>query len=73
MTRLRTIWGIPFSIFSQDSASRFTFSNLLKEKSKRFVEEEFLEWKNDSLILSDRGKLIADKIILELMFEAEVN
>ncbi|HYV91562.1 MAG TPA: radical SAM family heme chaperone HemW [Chitinophagales bacterium] len=65
MTRLRTIWGLPLSIFN------FQFSNLLREKSKPFVEEKFLKWQNDSLILTDRGKLIADKIILDLMFDVK--
>lgn len=63
MTELRTMWGLSISDFG------LGISDLLKGKSKPFVEDGFVELNSDSLILTDEGKLIADKIILELMIE----
>ncbi|MFI5134940.1 MAG: radical SAM family heme chaperone HemW [Chitinophagales bacterium] len=67
MTRLRTIWGLPFSIFQNDPGPDFL--KQIKQKSIPFMEESFVEMNEDSLILTEKGKMIADKIILELMID----
>lgn len=63
MTELRTMWGLKISEFG------FEISDVLRRSSQMFVENGLLQLINDSLILTDRGKLIADKIILELMLD----
>ena len=65
MTELRTIWGLNISNFE------LPVSNLLREKSQKFSAGNFLIAKDASLILTDKGKMIADKIILELILEEE--
>lgn len=65
MTELRTMWGLPISDFGS------SISALLREKSKRFVDEGLLQLKNDSLVLTDKGKLTADKIVLDLMLDED--
>ena len=65
MTELRTMWGLPISDFG------FSISNLLSAKSRPFINEKLLETKNDSLVLTDKGKLIADKIVLDLMLDED--
>jgi oxygen-independent coproporphyrinogen III oxidase len=63
MTELRTMWGIKISDFE------LAISDLIKERSQRFIDEDFIRLNEDSLVLTDRGKLIADKIILELILD----
>jgi len=61
MTRLRTIWGLKVSDFGSP------VSDLLRAGGEKFIAQGYLTLDNESLKLTDRGKLIADKIILELM------
>lgn len=63
MTSLRTMWGLNLSNYSESDAE------LLDLKSVAFRSGGFLEKIDDTLVLTDKGKLIADKIILEMMFE----
>jgi len=65
MTELRTMWGLRISDFGSP------ISDLLEEKSHSFIKGGFLKLHDDVLGLTDRGKLIADKIALELIFDAE--
>jgi len=61
MTRLRTIWGLQISDYE------FRISDFLRRRSQSFIEDGHMLMKDDCLILTDRGKLLADKIVLELM------
>lgn len=65
MTELRTMWGLRISDFG------LPISDLLEEKSHPFIKGGFLKLYDDVLGLTDRGKLIADKIALELIFDTE--
>lgn len=65
MTELRTIWGLDLSNFKEKDLA------ILLHKSENFIEKKLLEKKNDRLMLTDKGKLIADKIILELIPESD--
>jgi oxygen-independent coproporphyrinogen-3 oxidase len=71
MTRLRTIWGLKISDFPMKLSGQvgLTISDLLRRRSQSFIEDGLIVLNNGSLILNDRGKLIADKIILELMID----
>jgi len=65
MTELRTMWGLRISDFE------LSVSDLLEEKSHAFIKGGFLKLDDEVLGLTDRGKLIADKIALELIFDTE--
>jgi oxygen-independent coproporphyrinogen III oxidase len=65
MTELRTMWGLKISDFE------LSISNFLRSRSQQFIDGNFLEFKNDSLTLTDSGKLIADKIVLVLMLDED--
>jgi len=67
MTRLRTIWGLSFTVFQNEYPTDWL--NHIKQKSIPFIQEKFVELKEDALLLTEKGKLIADKIILELMID----
>ncbi|MEO6167490.1 MAG: radical SAM family heme chaperone HemW [Chitinophagales bacterium] len=63
MTELRTMWGLRISDFEVEVA------DVLRGSSSQFLDSGLAEMNNDILILTDKGKLIADRIILELMVE----
>jgi oxygen-independent coproporphyrinogen-3 oxidase len=65
MTELRTMWGLKISDFE------IRISELLRRQSQPFIDGGFLILSGDSIILSDKGKMIADKIVLELMLDEE--
>ena len=65
MTELRTIWGLKISDFG------WPISDLLEEKSHPFIKDGFLKLYDNVIGLTDSGKLIADKIALELIFAEE--
>jgi oxygen-independent coproporphyrinogen-3 oxidase len=65
MTGLRTMWGLKLSDFGTD------ISELLKVQSQKFVAGNFVELTNGVIRLTDSGKLIADKIVLDLMLEVD--
>ncbi len=63
MTQLRTGWGLPVNQFEQSVAEEII------ARSNPFIKSEYITLEGDKLILTKRGKLIADRIILELMLE----
>ena len=64
MTELRTMWGLKIADYEG-----LRIADLLTERSRDFIYEGYLETINGTLILTDKGKLIADRIILELILE----
>jgi oxygen-independent coproporphyrinogen-3 oxidase len=65
MTELRTMWGLKISDFGTE------ISESLKERSQRFIAGDYVELNEEVMLLTDKGKLIADRIVLELMMEEE--
>lgn len=63
MTELRTMWGLRITDFG------LRISDLLKKQSQPFVEQGFLILSDGTITLTDEGKLIADRIVLELMID----
>jgi coproporphyrinogen III oxidase-like Fe-S oxidoreductase len=45
--------------------------NLLRTRSKKLASDNLVNADENSIILTDQGKMIADKIILELMLDEE--
>lgn len=64
MTRLRTLWGINPSYISQ-SFGEETLTAFLSGVEP-YISSGHLQWKRDSLILTQKGKLLADKIASDL-------
>ncbi len=66
ITRLRTKWGI-----SNQDFNFHTGIDLLKERSKilkGFIQTRLLTIENETIQLTREGKLLADKISMELLF-----
>lgn len=66
MTSLRTSWGIDLEYLKATFTSRFV-SHFIKE-SKRFILDNSLIQKGTLFTLSQRGKLLADRIASELFW-----
>ena len=65
MISLRTMEGISFEVLS----SKFgVLQAAFLNKSKKFIENGLIELKNDSLILTKKGKLLADGIAADLFY-----
>jgi oxygen-independent coproporphyrinogen III oxidase len=64
MTRLRTIWGISPAFISKEFGEE-TLNTFLSDVEP-YVSSGHLQWKQDSLILTQIGKLLADKIASDL-------
>lgn len=64
MTSLRTVWGLDIEKVIREWGSDYTDA-ILKD-SERFVEEKKLIHDNNSLVLTNKGKLFADYIAGEL-------
>jgi len=64
MTRLRTIWGVSPSIISTNFGEEKL--NTFLSGIEPYVASGDLQWKQDSLILTQKGKLLADKIASDL-------
>jgi oxygen-independent coproporphyrinogen-3 oxidase len=64
LTSLRTMWGTDLRQISENSGSMF-FNNCLKEAEK-YIQSGDLVTKENKLFLTDKGKLIADKIASDL-------
>lgn len=64
MTRLRTIWGISpryiSKYFGEETST--TFWSVVEP----YISSGHLQWQQDSLILTQKGKLLADKIASDL-------
>ncbi|MBK9730482.1 MAG: radical SAM family heme chaperone HemW [Chitinophagaceae bacterium] len=65
MTQLRTMWGLKLTDFAAPAA------DLIRDSSREFITAGFASLENNALILTDSGKLIADKIIVDLMLEED--
>lgn len=65
ITELRTMWGLTISDLGLPAF------NLLRTRSKKLADENLVKADENSIILTDQGKMIADKIILELMLDEE--
>ena len=65
MTQLRTSWGLNLTQFESSLTEKII------ESSKPFIKDEYVILQRQVLMLTQRGKLIADRIILELMLEEE--
>ncbi|MCS6990283.1 MAG: radical SAM family heme chaperone HemW [Chitinophagales bacterium] len=63
LTELRTCWGVDLSSFSNEIQKH------LMERGKPFLEGGWLRLHEDRLQLTKAGKLIADKIVLDLMLD----
>jgi oxygen-independent coproporphyrinogen III oxidase len=65
MISLRTVEGINFEVLNTKfSVDQTGFLN----KSKKFIENSLIELKNNSLILTKEGKLLADGIAADLFY-----
>ena len=67
MTGLRTIWGCSF-----DKLENFgqAFKSYLQEKANPWIQSGHILQGKDSFMLSPKGKLLADKISVDLFWEA---
>jgi oxygen-independent coproporphyrinogen-3 oxidase len=64
MTSLRTMWGTDLLKIENEFGKLFLADTL--KNSKSFIQRNWLQHKNDSLILTQDGKLFADYIASEL-------
>lgn len=64
MTRLRTAWGVSPG-FITDSFGEKSLTAFLSG-AEPYISSGHLQWKQDSLILTKKGKLLADKIASDL-------
>lgn len=64
MTRLRTIWGVSPGFISEGFGEEKL--NAFLSGAEPYIASGHLQWKQDSLILTQKGKLLADKIASDL-------
>lgn len=64
MTSLRTIWGTDLSYISKEFGAEFS-EGCLKEAGK-YIQQGLLRNEENKLFLTDKGKLIADRIASDL-------
>lgn len=64
MTQLRTIWGVSPSVISNVFGQKALNKFLLDIEP--YITSGHIQWKQDSLILTNKGKLLADKIASDL-------
>ena len=65
MTSLRTMEGVKIPVLSRESGVR---SVTLLNKSQKYINSGLMKLENDSLILTNEGKLLADGIAADLFF-----
>ena len=65
MTSLRTMEGINLEVIHSGMQDT---SNVLLNKSKKFIDTGLLKFENNSLTLTKEGKLLADGIAADLFF-----
>lgn len=63
MTQLRTAWGLPIAGFECNVAQQ------LRKSSDPFIKAGLAILQDDMLTLTDAGRLIADRIVVEMMLE----
>lgn len=66
MTSLRTSWGLDIEKVKNNWGEEYA-ADLIKN-AQRFIEEQKLEQKDNTLVLTNKGKLYADHIAGELFF-----
>jgi oxygen-independent coproporphyrinogen-3 oxidase len=66
MISLRTMWGLDLN----EIKNRFdeTYLHLIQKESAHYIQSGDIVLENEKMKLSDKGKLIADKIISDLFF-----
>jgi oxygen-independent coproporphyrinogen-3 oxidase len=64
MTRLRTAWGVSPGFISNGFGEETL--NIFLSGAEPYISSGHLQWKQDSLILTQKGKLLADKIASDL-------
>lgn len=64
MTRLRTAWGISPGFITGSFGEKSL--NIFLSGAEPYISSGHLQWKQDSLILTKKGKLLADKIASDL-------
>ena len=64
MTRLRTVWGIN-PAFISEQFGKATLTTFLSG-AEPYLASGSLQWQQDNLILTQKGKLLADKIASDL-------
>lgn len=64
MTSLRTIWGISLCKVETDFGK--TYKKYLLEQSQKYLSKELLYLENDKLMISKKGKFLADGIASHL-------
>ena len=67
LTSLRTIWGCDIDYIKSNFGE--TFNNLLLKESKQYFQNNFLTLSEKKILLTDRGKLFADKISSDLFMD----
>lgn len=67
MTHLRTIWGVTPGFIGKGFGQKILDTFLSGAQS--YIVSGHLQWKQDSLILTRKGKLIADRIASDLFIE----
>ena len=68
MTSLRTIWGCDLDKIAAEWGVHY--ADLIEKSSHNFQERKWLHQKDRQLILTNAGKLFADKIAAELFVDA---
>jgi oxygen-independent coproporphyrinogen-3 oxidase len=66
LTRLRTMWGINLKEIEMEFGD--FYSNYILNEAKKFIMNNLLEVKGDKLILTNKGKFVANMVISELMY-----
>ncbi|NAS10454.1 radical SAM family heme chaperone HemW [Poritiphilus flavus] len=64
MTGLRTIWGVSTAKVQEEYGTQY--ARYLRHQAQKFVEEGFLQWNEDILKATARGKFLIDGIAADL-------
>ena len=64
MTRLRTIWGIDPGFITNTFGGKSV--GAFMSVAEPYISTGHLQWKQDCLVLTKKGKLLADKIASDL-------
>lgn len=64
MISLRTIWGCDLDLIKNKFGEKM--KNIFLENSSKFIESGLIIYRNEKLRLSDKGKLLGDRIISDL-------
>ena len=71
MTRLRTKWGV--SVDEVERSFGLRFKEYLLREAAKLIDDGMLEWKEDRLQVSKKGKFLSDGIAAELFWVEEVD